>query len=255
MVDRDQDRRGDPGRTTGGVALVTGANKGIGFETARRLGELGHRVWLGCRSEALGQAAVDELCAEGLDVQCVPLDVLDDRSVAASVLAVRDAHGRLDVLVNNAGILGGAPSAPRDEEVENVRRVYETNVFGVIRVTQGFVPLLAAAGGAQVIMVSSGLASLTLMSDPASRVHATNILGYATSKTALNAVAVSFAKDLAPLGIRVNAVDPGHTATELNGRSGPRSVEQAAASIMAVLARDADPPNGAFLYDAETVPW
>ena len=239
----------------GGIALVTGANKGIGFETARQLGALGHQVWIGSRNEQLGRAVAETLCAEGTDARFVAVDVLDDQSVSAAVRTIRDAHGRLDVLINNAGILGSAPTSPREEAVENIRRVYETNVFGSIRVTQSCVPLLASSKNAQVVMVSSGLASLTLMSDPASRVYATNILGYVTSKTALNAVAVSFAKDLAPLGIRVNAVDPGYTATDLNGESGPRTAKQAAASILAVLARRDNLPSGAFLYDGEPVPW
>ena len=239
----------------GRIALVTGGNKGIGFETARQLVALGHQVWIGCRNERLGRAAAEALCVEGADVRFVPLDVLDDHSVSAAVRTIRNAHGKLDVLINNAGILGNAPAPPREEAIANIRRVYETNVFGLIRVTQRCVPLLASSKDAQVMMVSSGLASLTLMSDPASRVYATNILGYVTSKTALNAVTVSFAKDLAPLGIRVNAVDPGYTATDLNGGSGPRTVEQSAASILRILVRRADLPSGAFHYDGEPVPW
>ena len=254
-VDHSADR-GAGNRTTGAIALVTGANKGIGFETARQLGALGDTVWIGCRNPQLGRAAAEALGAEGADIRFVLLDVLDDHSVSIAVQMIRDAHGRLDVLVNNAGILGNAPTLPREEAVDNIRRVFETNVFGVIRVTQGFVPLLALSTDAQVAMVSSGLASLSLMSDPASRVHATNILGYVSSKTALNAVTVSFAKDLATVGIRVNSIDPGYTATDLNGGSGQRTVDRAAASIVAALKREGVAPiTGAFLYDGQPVPW
>lgn len=246
------DWRGEkPARTV----LITGANKGIGLETARQLGGLGYGIWLGCRDDNHGRRAADALNAAGVNVRFLPLNVTDHDSISAAARIVQEADGMLDVLINNAGILGGERTYPRDEGIENIRSIYETNVFGVIRVTQAFVPLLAAVREAQVAMVGSGLASLTLMSDRASRVYATNMLGYISSKTALNAIAVSFSKDLAPLGIRVNVIDPGYTATDLNNNSGPRTVSQAADSIVRIITDRTVLPSGGFFYDGEKVPW
>ena len=136
-----------------------------------------------------------------------------------------------------------------------VRTVYETNVLGPIRVTQAFLPLLRAAGGGNVVMVSSGLGSLGWLSDPANQFYGVNILGYNSSKSALNAVTVSFAKEFASLGIRVNAADPGYTATDFNGHSGYRTVEQAAAGIVWLAGLDGAGPTGGFYFEQERVPW
>ena len=240
---------------TNKTALITGANKGIGFETARQLGRLGYRIWLGSRDDARGREAAARLRGEGHDVRSLPIDVASDESVRAAANLVGEADGKLDVLVNNAGILGGPPTPPSRQTVDEVRAVYETNVFGPIRVTQAFLPLLRAAGTANVVMVSSGLGSLGWLSDPQNQFYGVNVLGYDTSKTALNAVTVSFAKEFAPLGIRVNAADPGYTATDLNGHSGYRTVEQAAAGIVWLAGLDAAGPTGGFYFEREPVPW
>jgi NAD(P)-dependent dehydrogenase (short-subunit alcohol dehydrogenase family) len=235
--------------------LITGANKSIGFETARQLGQLGYRVWLGSRDTERGHNAAKQLSAEGYDVQPVTIDVTDDHRVEMAVSRVRNADGRLDVLINNAGILGAQPTAPSLQSVSDMRAVYETNVFGPVRVTQAFLPLLSAADHATVIMVSSGLGSLGWLSNPANEFYGVNILGYNSSKSALNAVTVSLAKELAASGISVNSADPGYTATDFNGHTGYRTVDQAAAGIVWLATQGPDGPTGHFYHDQNIVPW
>ena len=235
--------------------LITGANKSIGFETARQLGQLGFRVWLGSREIERGRKAAEQLLAEGCNVQPLTIDVTDDHSVAMAVSRVHDADGRLDVLINNAGILGEQPTAPSLQSVSDMQAVYETNVFGPVRVTQAFLPLLKAAYHASIIMVSSGLGSLGWLSDPANEFYGVNILGYNSSKSALNAVTVSLAKELAVSGIKVNSADPGYTATDFNNHTGYRTVEQAAAGIVWLATQQSDGPTGGFYHDQNIVPW
>lgn len=235
--------------------LVTGANKSIGYETARQLGRLGYRVWVGSRDGGRGRDAAERLAGEAHGVRSLTIDVTSDDSVQAAAARVRDEDGRLDVLINNAGIPGGTPTAPSLQPVSEIREVYETNVFGAIRVTQSFLPLLKAAGNANVVMVSSGLGSLGWLSNPSNPFYGVNILGYNSSKSALNAVTVSFAKELATVGIKVNAADPGYTATDFNGHSGYRTVEQAAAGIVWLANQDADGPTGGFYFEQAQVPW
>ena len=239
---------------TGKTVLITGAKKSIGFETARQLGRLGYRIWLGSRDDARGRAAAATLGGEGYDVRWVIIDVTSDESVSAAAALVGKADGKLDVLINNAGISGGR-TTPSQQAADAVRTVYETNVFGPIRVTQAFLPLLKAAGTANVVMVSSGLGSIGWLSDPANQFYGVNLLGYNSSKSALNAVTVSFAKELVSDGIRVNAADPGYTATDFNGHSGYRTVEQAATGIVWLAGLDKSGPTGGFYFEQERVPW
>ncbi|KQP28783.1 SDR family oxidoreductase [Methylobacterium sp. Leaf100] len=240
---------------TGKTVLITGANRSIGYETARQLGRSEYRVWLGSRDAARGRQAAERLREEGYDVRSLPLDVTCDDSVRNAVFAIEKEHGVLDVLINNAGVLGDPPVKPSEQRIDDIRAVYETNVFGPIRVTQAFLSLLKASEDASVIMVSSGLGSLGWLSDPANPFHGINVLGYNSSKTALNAGTVSFAKEFAPLGIRVNAADPGYTATDFNGHTGYRTVEQAAAGIVWLAETDKAGPTGCFFFEQEVVPW
>ena len=240
---------------TGKIVLITGANKSIGYETARQFGQKGHRIWLGSRDEGRGTEAAARLVSEGHDVRVLPIDVTNDDSVRSAVATVRAQDGKLDILVNNAGIPGKPVMAPSQQPLEDIRKVYDTNVFGPIRVTQAFLPLLAAAGDASVVMVSSGLGSLGWLSDPANPFYPVNVLGYNSSKTALNAVTVAFAKELGKQGIRVNAADPGYTATDFNGHSGYRTVEQAAAGIVWLATQGASGPTGGFWFEQTQVPW
>jgi NAD(P)-dependent dehydrogenase (short-subunit alcohol dehydrogenase family) len=239
---------------TGKTVLITGANKSIGYETARQLGRLGYRIWLGSRDSGRGTLAAETLSEEGIDAREIEIDVTDEDSVQRAAKTVKTADGRLDVLINNAGI-PGSYAALGEQKLSEIETVYQTNVFGPIRVTQAFLPLLRASGQANVIMVSSGLGSLTWLSDPTHPYHAVNILGYNSSKTALNAITLSLAKDLAKDGIKVNAADPGYTKTDFNNHSGYRTVEQAADTIVWLAGQDASGPTGGFFFEKGQAPW
>jgi NAD(P)-dependent dehydrogenase (short-subunit alcohol dehydrogenase family) len=182
------------------VALVTGANKGIGFDVARQLGEAGLRVWLGSRNRERGEKALGQLRAEGLDVQLAILDVTDDTSLAAAAELVDREAGRLDVLVNNAGVVFGR-AAPSQARVDDVRRTYETNVFGVIATTNAFLPLLRRSPHGRVVNVSSELGSITGMADPEWEWAFLHLLAYQSSKAAQNAVTLLYAKELRTEGV------------------------------------------------------
>lgn len=241
--------------TTTKTALVTGANRGIGHEIARQLAETGHEVWLGSRDEKRGEEAAAKLRAQGFKAHVLKLDVTDDASVAEAAQSLAAQTGKLDVLVNNAGIAEGFTYAPDEEPVANVKHVYEVNVFGPIRVTQAFVPLLKAASGAQVVMISSELGSITALLDPGNEFYGINSMGYNSSKTALNAATISFAKALEPFGIKVNAVDPGYTATDMNGGTGYRSVAQAAEIPIALANGRMNGVTAAFLNHNGKLGW
>ena len=228
------------------TTLITGANKGLGLETARRLQTEGHDVWIGARDADRGREVATDLGA-----RFVQLDVTDDASVAAAVATV-GGEGPLDVLVNNAGISGGRTPVA-DVGVEDLRRVYETNVFGVVRVTQAFVPLLLRSASPVVVNVSSGMGSLAVTTDPA-RFESTLIgLSYPSSKTALNMLTSQYAKAYPQM--RINAVDPGYTATDLNGHRGTQTVAEGARAIVRAACLGQDGPTGAFLDAAGVVPW
>jgi NAD(P)-dependent dehydrogenase (short-subunit alcohol dehydrogenase family) len=229
------------------TALITGANKGLGRETAARLLAEGHTVWVTARDERLGQEAADQIGA-----RFVALDVTDQGSVDAAAARIEEEHGELDVLVNNAGIAGDRAPMP-EITVEHVRRVYETNVFGVVRVTQAFVPLLLRSATPVVVNVSSGMGSLAVTSDP-ERLESTLIsLGYASSKAALNMLTSQYAKAYPQM--RINAVDPGYTATDLNQRRGTQTVEDGAKAIVWAAGIGPDGPSGGFFDARGTVPW
>ena len=239
---------------TGRTALITGANKSIGYETARQLGRLGYSIWLGSRDAGRGALAAETLALEGFDVRGIAIDVADGKSVLDAAAIVHAADRKLDVLINNAGI-SGSYAAPSEQTLSEIEAVYQTNVFGPIRVTQAFLPLLRASGKANVVMVSSGLGSLTWLSDATHPYHAVNILAYNSSKTALNAITLSLAKDLAKDGINVNAADPGYTKTDFNNHTGYRTVEQAADTIVWLADQDASEPTGGFFFERAVAPW
>lgn len=234
--------------------LITGANKSIGHETARRLGEAGYRVWLGARDRGRGETAAEALRAHGYDVRYIDIAVEDEARVRAAAERVSAEDGKLDVLINNAAI-PGTYADPVEETVDDIRRVYDVNVFGPIRMIKAFLPLLKAAGSANVINVSSGLGSLNFMADPCNPFYGANLLGYNSSKTALNAITVSFAKALAPFGIRVNSANPGYVKTDFNYHSGHRSVEDAAEIMVRLATSGEDGPTAGFFDDETTLPW
>lgn len=242
------------------IALVTGANKGIGLEIARQLTELGHTVLLGARSEDKAQRAASELRDAGGDAYGVVVDVTDLASVAAAAATVDERFGHLDALVNNAGI-SGQPGAdfsgqvPATADADHVRFVFETNVFGVINVTSAFLPLLRKSSAPRIVNVSSNAGSLKLMSDPELFEQHPIALGYVPSKTALTAMTIQYARDLAAENILVNAISPGFVATDLNGHRGVRTPSQGAASAVRMATIAADGPTGTFTDDDGTVPW
>jgi NAD(P)-dependent dehydrogenase (short-subunit alcohol dehydrogenase family) len=236
-------------------ALVTGANKGIGRETARRLAAGGFKVWLGARDAERGMAAAQELNAEGLDVHWLKIDVTQDESVAAAVKAVRAEGPCLDVLVNNAGIAIRYDLPPSQQRLADIQTTYDVNVFGPIRVTQAFLPLLLESPAARIVMVSSYSASIGRALDPASASYPINMMGYGSSKTALNAITTAFAKELAPQGIKVNAAAPGYTATDLNGHRGRRTVQQAGEIIVRLATLGAEGPTAGYFDDDGPLPW
>jgi NAD(P)-dependent dehydrogenase (short-subunit alcohol dehydrogenase family) len=229
------------------TTLITGANKGLGHEAARRLLDAGHDVWVGARDARAGQAAAQELGA-----RFVALDVTDDAGVAAAVQTIRDAGTGLDVLVNNAGILGCRRPA-RETTADHVAAVYATTVLGVVRVTQAFLPLLEESGSPVIVNVSSGMGSQTLTSDPGRIESQIVTLAYPSSKAALLMLTTMYAKALP--GMRVNAADPGYTATDLNGHSGTQTVTEGTDAIVALAQLDASGPTGTFVDRHGVVPW
>ena len=237
------------------TALVTGANKGIGREIARRLAELDYIVWLGCRDADRGEEAAAALRREGGDIRFLQLDVADSASVARAAVALAHETDHLDVLVNNAGIALGAGVAPSALDLALMQASYEVNVFGPVRVTQALLPLLRAAPAARIVMMSSGLGSLARTSDPSYSSYLTNLLAYNSSKSALNAVTVIFAKELRESVIKVNAADPGYTATDLNGHRGLRTVAQGAEIAVRLATLRDDGPTGGFFNDEGAQPW
>ncbi|MDX8447047.1 SDR family oxidoreductase [Mesorhizobium captivum] len=248
--------------TTRKNALVTGANKGIGLETARRLAALGFKVWLGARDGKRGQAAAEALRGEGFDVEWLELDVTSDESVAAAAKTVAAQTAGLDVLVNNAGVAPGYVDAlgpdgryerpPSREDVADMKATYDVNVFGPVRVTQAFLPLLLASPAARIVMLSSYLGSIARA---AGESQSPNVMGYGSSKTALNAITVAFARELSPRGIMVNAAAPGYTATDLNAHKGHRTVQQAAEIVMRLATLDAGGPTGGYFDENGPLPW
>lgn len=234
--------------------LITGANKSIGYETARRLGDAGYRVWLGARARDRGETAASTLRSQGHDVRWIEIAVEDEALALAAAERVLQEDGRLDVLINNAAI-PGTYADPIAETIDDIRRVYDVNVFGPIMMIKAFLPLLKAAGSANVINVSSGLGSLGFMSDPQNPFYGANLLGYNSSKTALNAVTVSFAKALAPFGIRVNSANPGYVKTDFNNHTGYRSVEDAVEIMVRLATSGDDGPTAGFFDDRGALPW
>ena len=230
--------------------MVTGATRGLGLVTGRRLAELGWTVFLGARDAARGAAAAKELV--GLDVRPVPIDVTSDESVAAAVALVEEQVGRLDVLVNNAGIpgprVGSLETGPADLLV-----AYETNVFGPVRVTRAFLPLLRRSAAPRVVMVSSGMGSIERTSDPERVENSFVSLVYPSSKTALNMITSQYARALPEF--RVNAADPGYTATDFNDHRGHQTVEEGTDAVVTLAQVPPDGPTGGFFDRHGPVPW
>jgi NAD(P)-dependent dehydrogenase (short-subunit alcohol dehydrogenase family) len=233
------------------TTLITGANKGLGFETARRLIAAGHTVHVGSRDAERGRRA-----AERLGAPMVLIDVTDDASVAAAAKAI-EADGGLDVLVNNAGIEmrteGNAVPGAAEITAGLMRSLFETNVFGVVRVTHAFLPLLQRSAAPVVVNVSSGLASMTRLTTPGTSAHAYPGVAYPASKAAVNMITVQYAKAFPHM--RINAVEPGFTATDLNRHTGTQTVEEGAEIIVRMAQIGRDGPTGSYVGAQGPLPW
>jgi NAD(P)-dependent dehydrogenase (short-subunit alcohol dehydrogenase family) len=236
-------------------ALITGANKGIGYEIARQLGRAGHCVLLGARDAGRGAAAAATLASEGIDVRVVAIDLTAPAMIAAAAREIAAGPGRLDVLVNNAGIADGGDGPPADADIDAVRRVFDTNFFGTLAVTQAMLPLLRQSASARIVNVSSGLGSLTLNGDLAGEFAAYRLAGYGASKAAVNMLTVQLAAALRADGIKVNAADPGFTATDLNGHRGYQTIPEGAAAAVHLALLPDDGPTGGFFNAAGAQPW
>jgi NAD(P)-dependent dehydrogenase (short-subunit alcohol dehydrogenase family) len=239
----------------GKIALITGANKGIGYEAARQLGQEGVTVLIGARNTDLGESAAARLRAGAADATFIELDVTKAGSVATAAETIRQRHGRLDILVNNAGIAQKGDGPPSVADPDAVRRVLEVNFFGVLAVTQAMLPLLRNSASGRIVMISSGLGSLTWNADPAWPFASVKLLGYNGSKAILNMMTVQLAWELRDTPIKVNTVNPGYTATDLNENRGTQTVaEGAAETVRQALAPD-NAPTGGFFQTGGVAPW
>ena len=247
------------------VALVTGANQGIGLQIAKDLAAQGFTVLVGSRNVERGEAAAKDV---GPDAHALQLDVTDQASITAAAERVRNEFGRLDVLIQNAAISNtrkrpgqsveeyAKTTRPSNVSIDEMRAVWDTNVFGVLSVYQAMLPLLRETPGARIVNVSSGIGSLTTNSDPAYAYRAIFGPVYPASKTALNALTLAMALELEPEGIKVNAVSPGYTSTNLNGYAGTETVEEGAREAVRVALQGPDSPTGTFTrWEGETIPW
>lgn len=233
------------------IALVTGANKGIGFAIAQGLGAIGFTVAVGARDDVRRKEAVERLRAADIDAFGVALDVTSDDSVTAAAATIEETAGRLDVLVNNAGIGGrtdGGAQDPTTLDLDVVRTVLDTNVFGVVRVTNAMLPLLRRADAPRIVNMSSNMGSLALQTGPV-------LAAYAPSKSMLNSVTAQYARQLADTNVIVNAACPGYVATDFTGFNGLRTPEQGAATAIRLATLPDDGPRGGFFDDGGVVPW
>ena len=240
---------------TNSVALVTGANKGIGLEVSRQLARLGYTVWLGARDAQRGLAAAEALRATGLDVRALLLDVTSDESVMSAAERVGAECGRLDALINNAGVALEGSTEPSKVALATIRATFEVNLFGCVRVTQALLPLLKRSSAPRIVMVSSDMGSHANRTDPNFPYLELNPVGYISSKAALNAVTIAFANELKNEPFKVNAANPGFTATDLNGHRGVRSVEQGAGPIVKLATLEEAGPTATFLGVDGPEPW
>jgi NAD(P)-dependent dehydrogenase (short-subunit alcohol dehydrogenase family) len=246
------------------VAMITGANKGIGRATAAQLAALGMTVLIGARNPRRGEEAAAALRAAGGDAHAVTLDVTDPTTIEEAARWVEERFGHLDVLINNAGITGSGQVSPEDAhdqvpssvELDMVRAVFETNVLGVIAVTNAMLPLLRRSPAPRIVNVTSAIGSLTITSDPDGPLAGLPAsAAYAPSKTALNALTVQYANELRKDGILVNAADPGFVDTDINDHTGHLTPAQGAAVVVRLATLGADGPTGGFFSEDGPVPW
>ena len=240
------------------IALITGANRGIGLEAARQLAPLGFTVILGARDRAKGEAAAAKLRESGADAHAVQLEVSDEESVQNAAREVEEKFGRIDVLINNAGIspeYASGQLSPSKLSQETFRRIYDTNLFGAFAVLQAFVPLLEKSEAPRVVNVSSEIGSLSNLSNPDWFGYGINTLAYSSSKAALNVLTVAFAKEFSDPKWKINSACPGWVKTELGTQDAPREVEEGARIYVTLATLPPDGPTGGYFNEAGPIPW
>ena len=240
------------------IALVTGANKGIGFETARQLGKAGVKVLVGARDRAKADQAAATLKAEGLDAMPLKLDITSSADIQAAAALIETNYGRLDILVNNAGIFfegdfGSNNSATVTQA--DLRKTFDTNFFAVVELTQTLLPLIRKSAAGRIVNLSSILGSLTLHSNPTSPIASSKSLAYNASKTALNAFTIHLAAALKDTPIRVNSAHPGWVKTDMGGEGAMMEIVDGAKTSVALALAGEDSPNGAYLHLGQPLPW
>jgi NAD(P)-dependent dehydrogenase (short-subunit alcohol dehydrogenase family) len=240
------------------VALITGANKGIGLETGRQLGKLGYAVLLGARDVPKGEAAAKVLRAEGIDARAVKLDVTKPEDIAAAVRLVESKFGKLDVLVNNAGVMqekGWTQNTTSTTDLGKLRATFETNVFAVVALTQALLPALRKAEAARIVNVSSILGSISLQAAKGSSTYGTKLFAYNASKAALNMFTIHLAHELRGTKIKVNSAHPGWVKTDLGGSAAPMDIAEGAKTEVELATLPEDGPTGGFFHDGEAIEW
>ncbi len=238
------------------IALVTGANKGIGFAAVKQLLSLGYFVYLGARDEKKGLAAVEQLKVLGYDnVSFLPIDVSNDASVKRAAEMLSSKNGKLDVLINNTGIGGHQPQSASSVDMALLKEVYETNYFGTVRVTQAMLPLMQNSGSPRIVNVSSELGSLGYHSQQKSPYFASNLMAYCSSKVAVNSYTILLAIEMRDTAFKINSVTPGYTATDLTNFSGNQTPEEGAQEIVKYATLNQNGPTGQFFGSGREMPW
>lgn len=237
------------------VALITGANKGIGLEVARQLGRAGFTVLIGVRNLALGKQAATTLQSEKINARAIELDLNRAETITTAAATITTDFAYLDVLVNNAGIIERNDGSPSVTNLEGVERTMRTNFLGTLAVTQAMLPLLRQARAGRIVNISSGLGSLGQNGDPNWPYVAVKFLGYSASKAALNMLTVQLAYELRDTPIKVNSADPGYTATDFNDNRGHQTIPEGAAETVRLALLPDDGPTGTFSDTAGQVPW
>ena len=242
--------------TTSRIALITGANKGLGYETALQLGKQGVHILLGSRDTQRGTAAAQALTKEGITVSAIAIDVTDAASIAAAAAQVAKQHGRLDILINNAGILDyAADTGVETTSVDTFRRVFETNLFGLVAVTQAFLPLIKKSSAGRIVNLSSILGSIAEHSDPSSMIYAMRFPAYDSSKAAVNMYTAELAQTFKDTTMKINSAHPGWVKTDMGGEQAPMEIVDGAKTAVALATLDANGPTGGFFHLGHTLRW
>ena len=238
------------------IALITGANKGIGLETARQLGQQGITVLVGARDQAKASQAAAELRKAGLDAHGIVIDVNNAESIQKAAARIERDYGRLDILVNNAGVmLDDQKKKPSEQSLDLWRKTFETNLFGLVATTQALLPLLRKSAGGRIVNLSSILGSIHFHATPGSPVYDMKLPAYNVSKSAVNAYTVQLAYELKDTTIKVNAAHPGWVKTDMGGEGATMDIPDGAKTSVALATIGADGPNGAYMHMGETLPW